>query len=119
MAVLITSYFRKTEFIQLYEADRFRTEFISNISYEFRTPLTLVLGLSEQINQGRIPDNDSEILKSLEVVVNNALRLKQLIDQLLDLSSLETESERLRVACNSLDDLVTRIAQSFCHCQEV
>ncbi len=113
VAVLITSYFRKTEFIQLYEADRFRTEFISNISHEFRTPLTLVLGLLEQIKSGMNPDNDSEILKSLEVVVNNALRLKQLIDQLLDLSSLETESERLRVACNSLDDLVTRIAQSF------
>lgn len=113
VAVLITSYFRKTEFIQLYEADRFRTEFISNISHEFRTPLTLVLGLLEQIKSGMNPDNDSEILKSLEVVVNNALRLKQLIDQLLDLSSLETESERLRVACNSLDDLVTRLAQSF------
>jgi len=33
--------------------------------------------------------------------------------QLLDLSRLETESERLRVTNNSLDDLVTRIAQSF------
>ena len=113
VAVLITSYFRKTELIQLYEADRFKTEFISNISHEFRTPLTLVLGLLEQIKSGMNPDTDNEILKSLEVAVNNALRLKQLIDQLLDLSRLETESERLRVACNSLDDLVTRIAQSF------
>lgn len=113
VAVLITSYFRKTEFIQLYEADRFKTEFISNISHEFRTPLTLVLGLLEQMKSGIDPDGDGEVLKSLDVVINNALRLKQLIDQLLDLSRLETESERLRVTSNSLDDLVTRIAQSF------
>ena len=113
VAVLITSYFRKTEFIQLYEADRFKTEFISNISHEFRTPLTLVLGLLEQMRSGMNQDADGEFLKSLDVVINNALRLKQLIDQLLDLSRLETESERLRVTNNSLDDLVTRIAQSF------
>ena len=113
VAVLITSYYRKTDFIQLYEADRFKTEFISNISHEFRTPLTLVLGLLEQMKSGMDPDVDGEVLKSLDVVVNNALRLKQLIDQLLDLSRLETESERLRVTGNSLDELVTRIAQSF------
>ncbi|MCA1741996.1 MAG: hypothetical protein LC630_05965 [Bacteroidales bacterium] len=96
VAVLITSYFRKTEFIQLYEADRFKTEFISNISHEFRTPLTLVLGLLEQMKSGMNPDTDNEILKSLDVVINNALRLRQLIDQLLDLSRLETESENSR-----------------------
>lgn len=113
VGILISSYFRKTEFIQLYEADRFKTEFVSNISHEFRTPLTLVLGMLEQMKSGMDPDADDEILKSLDVVFNNAVRLRQLIDQLLDLSRLETQSERLRVTGNSLNDLVTRIAQSF------
>ncbi|MBE0679229.1 MAG: response regulator [Bacteroidales bacterium] len=113
VGILISSYFRKTEFINLYEADRFKTEFISNISHEFRTPLTLVLGLLEQLKAGMDPDEEDGRLESLGVVINNALRLKQLIDQLLDMSRLETESERLMVNNNSLGDLVTRVAKSF------
>ncbi len=113
VVILLSSYFRKTEFIKLYEADRFKTEFISNISHEFRTPLTLVLGLLEQLKANMGTDVDANILESLGVVINNALRLKQLIDQLLDMSSIETESERLQVDNSSLGDLVTRIAKSF------
>ncbi|NLE35470.1 MAG: response regulator [Bacteroidales bacterium] len=113
VVILLTSYFRKTEFIKLYEADRFKTEFISNISHEFRTPLTLVLGLLEQLKAGMDPDEEESRLESLGVVINNALRLKQLIDQLLDMSRLETDSERLMADNNSLGDLVTRVAKSF------
>jgi signal transduction histidine kinase/CheY-like chemotaxis protein len=113
VVILLSSYFRKTEFIKLYEADRFKSEFISNISHEFRTPLTLVLGLLEQFKGAMDPDEDSNNLESLGVVINNAQRLKQLIDQLLDMSRIETESEHLQVDNNSLGDLVTRIAKSF------
>jgi signal transduction histidine kinase len=113
VVILLTSYFRKTEFIKLYEADRFKSEFISNISHEFRTPLTLVLGLLEQLKGTMDPDADTSNLESLGVVINNALRLKQLIDQLLDMSKIETESEHLQVDNSSLGDLVTRIAKSF------
>ncbi|MDF1560229.1 MAG: ATP-binding protein [Bacteroidales bacterium] len=113
VGILISSYFRKTEFIKLYEADRFKTEFISNVSHEFRTPLTLVLGLLEQLKTGMDPGEEAGRLESLGVVINNALRLRQLIDQLLDMSRLETDSERLMADSNSLGDLVTRIAKSF------
>lgn len=113
VVILLSSYFRKTEFIKLYEADRFKSEFISNISHEFRTPLTLVLGLLEQLKAGMDPDEEAGRFESLGVVINNALRLKQLIDQLLDMSRLETESEKLMADNNSLGDLVTRIAKSF------
>jgi signal transduction histidine kinase/CheY-like chemotaxis protein len=113
VVILLSSYFRKTEFIKLYEADRFKSEFISNISHEFRTPLTLVLGLLEQLKGTMDPDQDTNNLESLGVVINNAQRLKQLINQLLDMSRIETESEHLQVDNNSLGDLITRIAKSF------
>lgn len=113
VVILLSSYFRKTEFIKLYEADRFKSEFISNISHEFRTPLTLVLGLLEQLKGTMDPDEDTNNLEALGVVINNALRIRQLIDQLLDMSRIETESEHLQVDNSSLGDLVTRIAKSF------
>ncbi len=113
VVILLSSYFRKTELIKLHEADRFKSEFISNISHEFRTPLTLVLGLLEQLKAGMDHDKEAGRLESLNIVINNALRLKQLIDQLLDMSRIETCMEKLNVTRGSLDNLVTRIAQSF------
>ncbi|HJT16681.1 MAG TPA: ATP-binding protein [Thermoanaerobaculia bacterium] len=71
----------------LAELDRAKTAFFSNVSHEFRTPLTLLLGpLEEVLRHDGVAAEDRE---SLEVVHRNALRLLKLVNALLDFSRIE------------------------------
>jgi PAS domain S-box-containing protein len=73
----------------LAELDRAKTTFFSNLSHEFRTPLTLMLGPVDEIlakpEDEVLPDNR----ELLELVHRNGLRLQRLVNMLLDFSRLE------------------------------
>jgi len=72
----------------LAELDRAKTAFFSNVSHEFRTPLTLMLGPVEDLlaqEEGQIPEN-RELLR---VVHRSGLRLQRLVNTLLDFSRIE------------------------------
>jgi PAS domain S-box-containing protein len=77
---------RRTE--ALAELDRAKTAFFSNVSHEFRTPLTLMMGPLEEIlrDGAQLP---GETRESLIVVQRNSLRLLKLVNSLLDFSRLE------------------------------
>lgn len=80
---------------KLKENDKLKSQFFANISHEFRTPLTLILGLlNKQIQKTNVPTplEDSHAMK------RNANRLLQLINQLLDLSKLEAGELKLSVS---------------------
>ncbi len=85
------------------ELERMKSAFFSNISHEFRTPLTLILGPTQLLRAGT---TDPEVAGQLATVEKNAERLLKLIDQILDLSKLE--SGRLTVS-PSMFDIVTMI----------
>ncbi len=71
----------------LAELDRAKTTFFSNVSHEFRTPLTLMLGpLEDMLAAGSA---DSELLRQIEIVHRNGLRLLKLVNTLLDFSRIE------------------------------
>ncbi len=71
----------------LSELDKAKTIFFSNISHEFRTPLTLLLGpIEETINDPA--DVEANKLR-MEVAYNNALRMQKLVNTLLDFSRIE------------------------------
>jgi PAS domain S-box-containing protein len=72
----------------LAELDRAKTTFFSNISHEFRTPLTLLLGPIEETLQE--PQQDADALKrKMDVAYRNARRLQRLVNTLLDFSRIE------------------------------
>jgi signal transduction histidine kinase len=72
----------------LAEIDRAKTTFFSNISHEFRTPLTLMLGPLEELLAK--PDGTSEVDRNLiEITHRNGLRLLKLVNALLDFSRIE------------------------------
>ncbi len=71
---------------QLAELDRAKTVFFSNVSHEFRTPLTLLLGPVAEALQAT---DDADQRRRLELVQRNALRLQKLVNTLLDFSRLE------------------------------
>jgi len=73
---------KRAEFLE--ELDRAKTAFFSNVSHEFRTPLTLMIGpLEDELRDN--PDRDN-----LQIVHRNSLRLLRLVNTLLDFSRIES-----------------------------
>ncbi|HEX5322315.1 MAG TPA: SpoIIE family protein phosphatase, partial [Capsulimonadaceae bacterium] len=70
----------------LAELDRAKTSFFSNVSHEFRTPLTLILG---PLEDALVAPDHSLDRESLEAVHRNSLRLLRLVNTLLDFSRIE------------------------------
>ncbi len=75
------------------EIDRAKTDFFSNVSHELRTPLTLILGPLEYLMSGRDPPGGLQ--KSVETMQRNAVRLLELITQLLDLAKVDAGMTQL------------------------
>ncbi|MEZ4943181.1 MAG: ATP-binding protein [Saprospiraceae bacterium] len=80
---------------ELRRMDEMKTRFFANISHEFRTPLTLIMG---QIDSVRTRLEDNRLKDRLAMATANGNRLLELINQLLDLSKLESGKMQLQVA---------------------
>ncbi|KAB7730491.1 response regulator [Rudanella paleaurantiibacter] len=92
--------------------DRAKTAFFSNVSHEFRTPLTLMLGPLEELLQ-RADVQVSDVKEPIETTHRNALRLLKLVNNLLDFS--RTEAGRTRATYRPVDlvGLTVDLASSF------
>jgi signal transduction histidine kinase/ligand-binding sensor domain-containing protein/DNA-binding response OmpR family regulator len=95
---------------KLKEIDEMKSGFFANISHEFRTPLTLILGPAEQLEQNETDDNKKEKLYTIKSSANRLLRL---INQILDLSKLEKGKTRLRCQQGDLVIFLKGIINSF------
>jgi signal transduction histidine kinase/chemotaxis response regulator CheB len=97
---------------QLKELDRAKTEFFSNVSHEFRTPLTLILAPLEEALQRR-SELPIAVAAELEVAQRNAQRLLRLVGTLLDFSQVEASRLRAQFVATDLAALTTEIASMF------
>jgi PAS domain S-box-containing protein len=98
---------------ELVALDRAKTRFFSNISHEFRTPLTLMLGPLEDALAsvgGSLPPAQ---LTGLEIAHRNALRLLRLVNALLDFSRIEAGRVQARFRPTDLAGLTAELASSF------
>jgi signal transduction histidine kinase/ligand-binding sensor domain-containing protein/DNA-binding response OmpR family regulator len=91
------------------ETDKMKSRFFANISHEFRTPLTLILGPAEKISS----DTSDNIKKDANIIKRNSRRLLQLINQLLDLSKLESGRLKLEASKGNIVSFVKGVALSF------
>ena len=73
----------------LAELDRAKTDFFSNVSHEFRTPLTLIMGPVAELRGAPAIAADTRLREELELIHRNALRLGKLVNSLLDFSRLQ------------------------------
>jgi signal transduction histidine kinase len=91
--------------------DQAKTAFFSNVSHEFRTPLTLMLGpVEELLATGRLPDEAHGVL---ELVHRNGLRLFKLVNTLLDFSRLEAGRVQGSYQPTDLAALTAGLASAF------
>ena len=86
------------------EANRLKDEFLATLSHELRTPLNAVLGYARMLRQGAM--SSERIQPALEVVERNATALKQIIEDVLDVSRIIAGRLRLNVDAVDLPNLL-------------
>lgn len=93
------------------QLDEMKFRFFTNISHEFRTPLTLIIAPLQTILERT--DIPQDISKTLTIIQKSAHALNSLVTQLLDFRSLENEGETLQVSMIPLDTLFSSIENTF------
>jgi signal transduction histidine kinase/ligand-binding sensor domain-containing protein/DNA-binding response OmpR family regulator len=101
---------REFEVRQKSELEELKSRFFANLSHEFRTPLMLIKGPLEQLKAGGINNNYTE---NIDLIERNSSRLKELIDQLLELSQLENASIPLRAKRENIIIILKGLVSSF------
>lgn len=101
---------KEMEVERYHELDTIKSRFFANISHEFRTPLTLLLGPIEK--RLKITQEASDKIE-LSIMYRNASRLLTLVNQLLDLSRVEAGTLRLKCSQGSLNLFINSIASQF------
>ncbi|MBM7081610.1 SpoIIE family protein phosphatase [Micromonospora humidisoli] len=96
---------------ELAALDRAKTNFFANVSHEFRTPLTLVLGPLEDLLAD--PTLSAAHLDRLTVMHRNALRLLKLVNTVLDFSRLESGRLTAHYQPTDLAEYTSRLASTF------
>ena len=102
---------RRTEVLA--ELDRAKTAFFSNVSHEFRTPLTLMLGPVEELLSRSGAELTPAAKGQLEVVNRNGLRLLRLVNTLLDFSRIEAGRVQASYVATDLAAFTAELASCF------
>lgn len=97
----------------LAELDRAKTLLFSNVSHEFRTPLTLMLGPVEDLLTESGLGNAAGHLELLKVIQRNGMRLQKLVNSLLDFSRIEAGRSLASYQPRDLATFTSELASSF------
>jgi signal transduction histidine kinase len=98
---------------ELKDTDEFRKELISNVSHDLRTPIASIQGYAETllIKKDTVDENDK--IKYLEIIYSSCERLKKLVEELFELSKLQTNQVKLNREPFSIAELVSDIANKY------
>ncbi len=100
-----------TEIEALREVNRLKDELVTTVSHELRTPLTLVLGYAELLNTGSLPPH--RLQQAASEIFRGAEQLRVLVDDLLDVSRLQTGRFRLQRTQLDMTALVREVAEGM------
>ncbi len=95
---------------RLKEQNQMRLQFFTNISHEFRTPLSLITGTLDKLIHDKVDHNREYLLGLMSSNVNRMLRL---VNQLLDFRKIENEKMPLHICEGDMDHLLSQIALGF------
>ncbi|RNI31634.1 hybrid sensor histidine kinase/response regulator transcription factor [Rufibacter latericius] len=100
----------KREAVQLHELDSLKIKFFTNVSHEFRTPLTLILAPIEKLLKST---PDPEVHQQYQMIHKNAKRLLNMVNQLLDFKKMDMEDIRLSLSEGNVVAFVQETVDSF------
>lgn len=90
--------------------DKLKNQFFSDISHDFRTPITLILSPIESLYQD---ETDQDRKFKIEIIRKNAYRLLKLVNQILDLKKAESSTLRLNVGSHDIVSVVKDSCNAF------
>jgi signal transduction histidine kinase/CheY-like chemotaxis protein/AraC-like DNA-binding protein len=97
----------------LEEMDGFKSRFFTNISHEFRTPLTVILGTANQLSSNEGSRKAVDLNRGLDMIQRNGENLLRLINQILDLAKLEARSLKINYIQGDVLNYLRYIAESL------
>ena len=97
---------------QLEKLERVRQEFLSNVSHELRTPLTAILAFVETLEAGALDDPENS-QRFLAIIRKNAARMQTLIDDILELSAIESGTTGIQSQTVDLQPLANDVITSL------
>ncbi len=92
-------------------SDRLKTAFLANLSHEFRTPMNAILGFTALLQKEQI--SRKEIGEYSLIIQAGTKRLMRLIDNIIEISKIETGQVDLNPAHFAVDDLLAELGQEF------
>ena len=96
---------------ELEEATQAKLTFFTNISHEFKTPLTLIKGPLENLLEEDVKPSD--VKKMYQIMHRNTVRLLQMINQLMDFRMVESKKMKIKASRNDLEEFIRDIYDSF------
>lgn len=96
---------------KLDESDQFQQKFLSNISHDFRSPLTSIKGYLEAISDGTIPPEMEK--KYIDIVLFETERLTKLTGNILTLNELDPETVRLEISVFDINSIIRHTIETF------
>jgi PAS domain S-box-containing protein len=91
------------------EVDRVKSEFIANVSHEFRTPMTSIKGFADLLLMGAVGDMDEAQKKSLAIIKENADRLSGLVNDVLEISKIDAGRDQLNLEVLNVEGLIDQV----------
>ena len=101
--------FEQLEAKRVKELDSVKTQLYTNITHEFRTPLTVILGMAQQVKSNPPLHLDNGI----DMIIRNGQSLLNLVNEMLDLSKLETGKMTLQLVKGDMINFLRYIVESF------
>ncbi len=100
---------KRAERLRLQEMDVLKTRLYTNITHEFRTPLTVILGMAEQV----LEKPKTNLKSGIDMIKRNGENLLELVNQMLDLSKLESGKLHLTYQQGDVVSFIRYVTESF------
>jgi signal transduction histidine kinase/AraC-like DNA-binding protein/ActR/RegA family two-component response regulator len=111
---LLRQRFSEQEKLRLRELDDFKSRFFTNITHEFRTPLTVILGMTDRmLSDGVTQSHPVTLAQPLALIKRSGENLLRLVNQILDLSKLESNALKMNYIQGDILAFIRYVAESM------
>jgi signal transduction histidine kinase len=97
---------------ELRALDQKKSDFISMLAHEIRTPLTVIQGYAERLKGGKVNQSE-QVIGHASIIFDEAVRLARLLSELLDLSRVQTGKQKIVTSQTDLTQIIEKAAETI------